>query len=133
MFEKEGQRFLTPGIKEEVPLEVQLLLWHLLDASNWQRDYLQIFELYKENHTNKLSVIHRQEEPEQQRKVSFQLGKYAKELQALPSKIWVIDDDDHQTMNIRRKGNEKRSQETGNHRIGIFSQRIKFFVSNTGY
>ena len=98
MFEKEDQRFLTPGIKEGVPLEVQLLLWHLIDNSNWQMDYLQIFELYKENHANKLIIIHRQEEPEQKRKVTFQLGKYAKELQALPSKIWVIDDGDHQTM-----------------------------------
>lgn len=95
MFDKEGQRFLTPGIKEGVPLEVQLLLWHLIDSSDWQMDYLQIFELYKENHTNKLIIIHCQEEPEQKRKVSFQLGKYAKELQALPSKIWVIDDGDH--------------------------------------
>lgn len=98
MFEKEDQRFLTPGIKEGVPLKVQVLLWHLIDDSDWQMDYLQIFELYKVNHTNKLIIIHRQEEPEQKRKVSFQLDKYAKELQALPSKIWVIDDGDHQTM-----------------------------------
>lgn len=98
MFEKEGQRFLTPGIKEGVPLEVQLLLWHLIDDSNWQMDYLQIFELHKENHTNKLIIIHRQEEPEQKRKVAFHLGKLPKELHVLPSKIWVIDDGDHQTM-----------------------------------
>ncbi|WP_311832612.1 DUF960 family protein [Enterococcus asini] len=31
MFETKDQRFLTPGIKEGVPLEVQLLLWHLID------------------------------------------------------------------------------------------------------
>lgn len=37
MFEKGRQRFLTPGIKEGVPLEVQLLLWHLIDASDWQK------------------------------------------------------------------------------------------------
>lgn len=98
MFEKEDQRFLTPGIKKGVPLEVQLLLWQLIDDSDWQMDYLQIFELHKDNHANKLIIIHRQEEPEQKRKVSFQLGKYAKELQALPSKVWVIDDGDHQTM-----------------------------------
>ena len=44
MFEKGNQRFLTPGIKEGVPLEVQLLLWQLIDASDGQMDYLQIFE-----------------------------------------------------------------------------------------
>ena len=98
MFETKDQRFLTLGIKEGVPLEVQLLLWHLIDASDGQMDYLQIFELHNDNHTNKLIVIHRQEEPEQKREVTFQLGKYTKELQALPSKIWVIDDGDHQTM-----------------------------------
>lgn len=57
MFEKEGQRFLAPGIKEDVPLKVQLLLWHLIDDSDWQRDDLQIFELYKDNHTNKRIII----------------------------------------------------------------------------
>lgn len=98
MFEKGNQRFLTPGIKEGVPLEVQLLLWQLIDASDGQMDYLQIFELHKDNHANKLIIIHRQEEPEQQRKVSFQLGKYAKEFPVIPNKIWVIDDGDHQTM-----------------------------------
>lgn len=98
MFEKKNQRFLTQGIKKGVPLEVQLLLWHLIDESIWEKDYLQIFELHKENHTQKLIIVHRQEQPEQKQKVSFQLGKYAKELQVLPSKIWVIDDGDHQTM-----------------------------------
>ena len=98
MFEKENQRYLTPGIKEGVSMEVQLLLWHLIDESGWEKDYLQIFELYKENHTNKLIIIHRQEQPEKKRKVSFQLGKYAKEFRAIPSKVWVIDDGDHQTM-----------------------------------
>ena len=43
MFEKGRQRYLTPGIKEGVPLEVQLLLWHLIDTFDWQMDYLQIF------------------------------------------------------------------------------------------
>lgn len=73
MFEKKGQRFLTPGIKEGVSLEVQLLLWYLIDDSAWQMDYLQIFELYKDNYINKLIVIHSQEEPGQKRKVTFHL------------------------------------------------------------
>ena len=98
MFEKKNQRFLTQGIKEGVPLEVQLLLWHLIDESIWKKDYLQIFELYKENHIQKLIIVHRQEQPEQKREISFQLGKYTRKLQVLPSKIWVIDDGDHQTM-----------------------------------
>lgn len=98
MFEKECQRYLTPEIKEGVPMEVQLLLWHLIDEVDWQKDYLQIFELFKENQTNKLIIIHRQEQPEKKRKVSFQLGKYSIEFPVIPSKIWVIDDGDHQTM-----------------------------------
>lgn len=67
MFEKKNQRFLTQGIKEGVPLEVQLLLWHLIDGSIWKKDYLQIFELYKENHIQKLIIVHRQEQPEYRR------------------------------------------------------------------
>ena len=93
MFEKEGQRYLTPGIKEGVPLEVQLLLWHLIDECDWQMDYLQIFELFKENHANKLRIVYRQEQPGQKQKASFQLGKFAKEVPVMPSKVWVIDDD----------------------------------------
>lgn len=98
MFEKEGPRYLTPGIKEGVPMELQLLLWHLIDESDWEKDYLQIFELYKDNHTNKLIIIHRQEQPEKKQKVGFQLENSAKELHGMPSKVWVIDDGDHQTM-----------------------------------
>lgn len=46
----------------------------------WITDYLKIFELHQENHTNKLIVIQRQEEPEQKRKVAFHLGKYSKRI-----------------------------------------------------
>ena len=38
-------------------------------------------------------VIRRQEEPEQKRKVTFQLGQYAKEFPVIPNKVWLIDDD----------------------------------------
>ena len=75
-----------------------MLLWHLIDESVWEKDYLQIFELYKENHTQKLIIVHRHEQPDHMQKVSFQLGRYSKELPELPSKIWVIDDGGHQTM-----------------------------------
>lgn len=58
-------------------LEVQLLLWHLIDDSYWQMDYLKIFELDQENHTNKLIVIQRQEELRWMLKGTFQLSKPA--------------------------------------------------------
>ena len=42
MFNKE--RYLTRGISNEIPLEIQILLWSIIDKINVMKEYLKVFE-----------------------------------------------------------------------------------------
>ena len=44
MFKTEN-RYMTRKVAEEIPLEINILLWNLIDELNVEKDYLQIFEL----------------------------------------------------------------------------------------
>ena len=57
-------RYLTRGISETVPLEIQLFMWSEIDkvVKAERVDYLQVFEFrVKENY---IEVEHRQEDPD---------------------------------------------------------------------
>ena len=60
MFNKE--RYLTRGISNEIPLEIQILLWSMIDKLNVKTDYLQLFEIEPID-ANLLKIEHRQEVP----------------------------------------------------------------------
>ncbi len=59
-------RYITNGVADMIPLQLQVFLWHLYDdiKLNNQYDYLQVFKIKKINqcHCN-LSIIHEQEYP----------------------------------------------------------------------
>lgn len=61
MFKKEN-RYMTREIAEEIPLEINILIWSLIDSLTIEKDYLQIFEL---NPIGKgiVEIIHKQEVP----------------------------------------------------------------------
>ena len=61
MFKKEN-RYMTREIAEEIPLEINILIWSLIDGLTIEKDYLQIFEL---NPIGKgiVEIIHKQEVP----------------------------------------------------------------------
>ena len=40
-----GKRFVTSGIVEKVPLELQMIMWDMIDTMDEQKDYLQVFDL----------------------------------------------------------------------------------------
>ena len=44
MFKTEN-RYMTRKVAEEIPLEINILLWNLIDELNVEKDYLQVFEL----------------------------------------------------------------------------------------
>lgn len=44
-----GKRFVTSGIAEKVPLELQMIMWDMIDTMDEQKDYLQVFDLSEEN------------------------------------------------------------------------------------
>ncbi len=90
MFDKE--RYLTRGISNEIPFEIQLLLWSMIDEIRIKKDYLQVFEI-EPIKDNLLKIEHRQEVP-----------KYKKEIvvknRGIKSKIklFVIDEGDYSIM-----------------------------------
>lgn len=93
-----SKRYATRGIMAEIGLDIQLILWTMIDrqkSKGIKLDYLQIFELAIEEkagvHVQK--VIHRQEQPP------------TKDIYYLPDietplniKIWAIDSEEYCTM-----------------------------------
>ena len=56
-------RYITRGISEHLSLDLQILLWHMVEERENppQTDYLHIFRLQEDK--NILSIIHEQEQP----------------------------------------------------------------------
>ena len=98
MYRFNGNRYLTKGIQNEIPLELQIILWFMIDDNikkSLKMDYLQIFELspYYKNDKIYQKIIHHQEVPK--RKSEKILNIFEKPITA---KIYVIDDSSHCTM-----------------------------------
>ena len=89
----DNSRYLTKGINEEVPLNLQILLWSMIDSTLIKKDYLQVFNIKVVNkNANLIEITHSQEKPE-----------YKNTIQAVAviendMKIYVIDDGEHTTM-----------------------------------
>lgn len=85
-----NKRYLSRGVNDTIPIELQIFLWACIDQLPEPSDYLQIFDL--EQVGSMQSITHRSEQP-----------KYRK-VYLLPSevpitkKIYIIDDGDHSTM-----------------------------------
>jgi hypothetical protein len=89
-------RYLTKGIGETIPLELQLFMWSEIDkvTQNNEVDYLQVFEFKIED--THIEIEHRQEEPEYKKIFKLKMREEYTHLSNL--KIFVIDDIDHSTM-----------------------------------
>jgi len=88
-----NKRYITKGVDNTVPPELQLLMWNMIDTMEVsQKDYLQVFELSEED--GKQKIIHRQEQPEYERTYSLNMA----DASFLYAKIFVIDDETHSTM-----------------------------------
>ena len=85
-----NQRYLTCGVDNTIPIELQLFLWGCVDQLPEERDYLQVFDL--EQVGTMQSITHRSEQPEY-RKVYLLPSE-----SPITAKIYVIDDGDHSTM-----------------------------------
>lgn len=95
MFKSKQNRFLTRAISESLHVEIQGLLWSLIDRQNEkgnELDYLQIFELKIQD--GKQQIIHRQEIPEKEDLITITLH-YTKPVHTT---VWCIDSGDYQTM-----------------------------------
>lgn len=100
MFNTQENRYITRGVNEQVPKEMQQRCFQLIDEkvkqADVQLDYLQIFEFNRDDQRGTITIIHRQEEP------FFIEYHECRITDALTSfqikKLWVIDDHTRQTM-----------------------------------
>ena len=98
MFDKET-RYVTGGIDERVPQELQFLIWASIEAriffADGKIDYLQVFT-FKKLDEEILALHHEQEQPPL---LNVHYTNYRPEYEEiLNEKIFVIDDGDHSTM-----------------------------------
>ena len=85
-----SNRYMTKGIKEEIPLQIQIYLWNLIDNLPEPKDYLQVFHL--SDFEGKQKIIHKQEVPEYSAEYILDFSE------PVNSKVYVIDDETHCTM-----------------------------------
>lgn len=91
MFKIEN-RYMTRNIVDEIPLEINILLWNLIDELKIKKDYLQMFEL---NPIGKgiVEIIHKQEVPEYEASIYI----YNESIQE-NKKIYAIDSVEYSTL-----------------------------------
>jgi len=92
----DNDRYMTSGISADVPLELTIYLWVLIDEmkGKLEIDYLQILSIESEPHDKgyKLTVTHSQEIPSYKKIHEIYSEK------SIQGKIFVIDDQSHSTM-----------------------------------
>ena len=85
-----NNRYLSCGVDDIIPIELQLFMWGCIDQLPEPRDYLQIFDLEKVGTMQ--SITHRSEQPEY-RKVYLLPSE-----NPIAEKVYAIDDSTHSTM-----------------------------------
>ncbi|MCU7201196.1 DUF960 domain-containing protein [Turicibacter sanguinis] len=87
------KRYLTHGINEQIPINIQLFCWQCYDAAKvtGNYDYLQVFEL-KQLDEQTQQVEHRQEVPE------YKQIYYLKSTNPINQKIFIIEEGEYVAM-----------------------------------
>lgn len=91
MFKKEN-RYMTRKIVEEIPLEINILLWNLIDELQIEKDYLQIFELNPIGE-GIVEIVHKQEIPEYESSIYIHNEEIKEN-----KKIYAIDSMEYSTL-----------------------------------
>jgi len=92
-----NDRYISKGIQQTTPLELQLFMWsciHKLKSQNYKLDYLQIFVLTK----MKIDNIFLQEITHSQEMPVFKKAYRLLTNQTVYSKVFVIDNGEFSTM-----------------------------------
>ena len=87
----QNPRYLTRGVQDTIPLELQLLMWNSLNAIPEPKDYFQVFRLSVLNGIQ--CIEHEQEQPPFKRKYLLPTVEMH-----ITAKVYIIDDVDHSTM-----------------------------------
>jgi len=86
----DNKRYLTCGVDNAIPIELQLFLWACVERMPAPKDYLQVFDLKPVG--NLQSITHSSEEPEYRMEYVIPMEN------PIVEKVYVIDDGDHSTM-----------------------------------
>ena len=84
-------RYITTNANNRLPVEVQLLMWHLYDVMGSKvkkKDYFQVFELFI-NPDGSQKIVHFQEEPKWKEECTLVLN-FDK---AVNAKVYIIKDE----------------------------------------
>ena len=84
------KRYLTTQIDREIPIDLQLFLWKLVDDLGDDADYLQVFRLSALSRLQQ--IIHSQEEP------SMRMVYLIPSEVPITAKIYIIADEGYATM-----------------------------------
>lgn len=87
-----NSRYVTRGVTSDIPVELQFVLWMMVDSLKIEKDYLQVFKLTNEE--GKQKIVHSQEEPDY--KKEYVINK--PDWEPVVTKVYIIDDGDHSTM-----------------------------------
>lgn len=85
-----GPRYSTSEIATDIPLDLQLLLWGLIDQLQTEKDYLQVFDLSMTDQGQR--IVHSQEQP------PYRAEYIINTLASRQGKVFVVDDQTHTTM-----------------------------------
>lgn len=91
----DSKKYVTSGINAEVPIQVQMVLWDLIDSITVKKDYLQVFNFIKKGDV--LKIIHTQEQPNYNKSIDIKSSDVCCNLKEY-EKIFCIDDGDYSTM-----------------------------------
>ena len=86
----DNNRYLTCGVDNAIPIELQLFLWNCVDGLPEPRDHLQVFDLKQVGSLQ--CIAHRSEEPE------YHMEYLLPSEHPITEKLYIIDDEDHSTM-----------------------------------
>ena len=91
-----GKRYISRGIDAELPEYLIIMLWQYIDflKDKCERDYLQVFRLYKEGEYGQ-GIEHTQEQPKPFKR---RYTLFAENAPLVNAKVYVIDDETHETM-----------------------------------
>ena len=97
-----GSRYVSRGINDEIPIDVQIFMWQLIDElkdTTEDVDYLQVFTISTVDESeNTIRIIHSQEVPEYKKIWIFEASEPSNQ-----EKIFVIDDWSHATMLLAKE------------------------------
>ena len=86
----DNQRYLTRGIIDTIPLELQLFMWDCVDRMPEPKDYFQVFELNDLRSMQR--IVHKSEQPE------YKMNYFIPTSKALTAKVYIIDSEEYSTM-----------------------------------